>query len=264
MSDDPQDKKDKEKLSEGTLISHLLELRDRLVKAFAALFIIFIPAVIFRNEIFSLLAEPMLKQLTKGETLIATSVVSSFSAPLKLAFYVALFVAMPYILTQLWGFVSPGLYKKEKRFAVPLLVSSITLFYVGVAFAYKWVLPVAFKFFTHSGPESVKVTPDINLYLDLVLTIFLGFGIAFEVPIVVVLLSLTGLVSVEKIAASRGYVIIGIFVAAAILTPPDPLSQIIMAVPMWLLFEAGLIFSRILNRKPNDPDAGTESAGSSV
>lgn len=255
MSDD----KSREKLSEGTLLSHLLELRDRLLRAFIALFIAFVPAVIFRNDIFTLLAKPMLNQLSGDSTLIATSVVSSFSAALKLAFYVALFVAMPYILTQLWGFVSPGLYKKEKRFAVPLLVSSITLFYVGVAFAYLFVFPVAFKFFAHAAPEGVKVTPDINLYLDFALTMFLAFGIAFEVPIVVVLLTLTGLVTVEKLAESRGYVIIGIFVVAAVLTPPDVLSQIMMAVPMWLLYEAGVIFARILNRKPAE-GADSESA----
>jgi sec-independent protein translocase protein TatC len=256
MSDD-----NKEKLSEGTLLSHLLELRDRLVRAFAALFIAFIPAVIFRNEIFALLAEPLLKQLLDGATMIATSVVSGFSAPLKLAFYVALFVAMPYMLTQLWGFVSPGLYKKEKRFAVPLLVSSIVLFYVGVGFAYKFVFPVAFHFFANAAPPGVKVTPDINVYLDFALTMFLAFGIAFEVPIVVVLLTLTGLVTVEKLSQSRGYVIIGIFVVAAVLTPPDVLSQIMMAIPMWILFETGIIFARILNRKPKDGDSteNTES-----
>lgn len=251
---------DKEKLSEGTLLSHLLELRDRLVKAFAALFVCFVPAIIFRKEIFSLVAQPLLKQLPEGQTLIATSVVSSFSAPLKLSFYAALFVAMPYILTQLWGFVSPGLYKREKRFAIPLLVSSIALFYVGVGFAYKFVMPLAFKFFAHAGPAEVKVTPDINIYLDFILTLFLAFGVAFEVPVVVVLLTLTGLVSVEKLSASRGYVVIGIFVIAAVLTPPDVLSQVAMAVPMWLLFEAGIIFARILNRKSGK--SVTENAGS--
>jgi sec-independent protein translocase protein TatC len=254
MSDDR-----KEKLTEGTLISHLLELRDRLVKAFISVIVAFIPAAYFRTEIFAMLAKPLLAQLPVGSSLIATGVVSSFSTPLKLSFYVALFVAMPFILTQLWGFVSPGLYRKEKRFAVPLLVSSIVLFYVGVAFAYKFVFPVAFHFFAGSTPEGVKMTPDINVYLDFALTMFLAFGIAFEVPVVVVLLTLTGLVTVEKLSQSRGYVIIGIFVAAAILTPPDVLSQIMMAIPMWVLFEAGIIFARILNRKSGD--STTENAG---
>jgi sec-independent protein translocase protein TatC len=249
---------EQEKLSEGTLISHLLELRDRLVRATASVFILFIPAVIFREELFNVLSKPILAQLKVGTTMIATSVISTFSAPLKLAFYASLFAAMPYVLTQLWGFVSPGLYRREKKFAVPLLVSSIVLFYVGVAFAYFFVFPKAFHFFAASTPPGVEYTPDINVYLDFALTMFLAFGIAFEVPIVVVLLTLTGLVSVEKLAASRGYVVIGIFVLAAVLTPPDVLSQLMMAFPMWLLFEAGLLFSRILNRRsppPLDPDS---------
>jgi sec-independent protein translocase protein TatC len=255
--------KDKENLSEGTLISHLLELRDRLVRATASVFIMFIPAVIFREEIFNILSKPILAQLKAGQTLIATSVISTFSAPLKLAFYAALFVAMPYVLTQIWGFVSPGLYKREKRFAIPLLASSIVLFYVGVAFAYFFVFPKAFQFFASSSPAGVEYTPDINIYLDFALTTFLAFGIAFEVPVVVVLLTLTGLVTVEKLAASRGYVIIGIFVLAAVLTPPDVLSQLMMAGPMWLLFEAGLLFSRLLNRKPpalTGPDSSGNAA----
>jgi sec-independent protein translocase protein TatC len=243
MSDQP------EKLNEGTLISHLLELRDRLVKAFIAVIIVFLPSAFFANDIFELLARPLLAQLPKGSSLIATSVVSPFSTPFKLAFFFSVFVAMPYILTQVWGFVSPGLYKKEKRFAVPLLVSSITLFYVGVAFAYKLVFPVMFQFFAKTTPKGVQMMTDINNYLDFALTMFLAFGVAFEVPIVVVLLTLTGLVTVEKLTSSRGYVVIGIFVVAAVLTPPDVISQILMAVPMWLLFETGVIFARIMNRK---------------
>jgi sec-independent protein translocase protein TatC len=248
----------REKLMEGTLISHLLELRDRLVRAFAVLFLFFIPAIVFRKDIFNYLAQPLLDQLQVGSKMIATNMVSGFTAPLKLAFHTALFVAMPYILYQLWGFVSPGLYKKEKRFAVPLLVSSIVLFYVGLAFAYFFVFPKAFHFFANEKPVGVEVMQDINLYLDFALTLFLAFGIAFEVPVVVVLLTLTGLVSVEKLAESRGYVVIGIFVLAAVLTPPDVLSQLMMAVPMWLLFEAGLLFSRFLNRGKGG--SGTESA----
>jgi sec-independent protein translocase protein TatC len=253
--------RDKENLTEGTLISHLLELRDRLVKAFAAVLVVFLPSMYFANDIFELLAKPLIAQLPKGSKLIATGVVSPFTTPLKLAFYFSLFVAMPYILTQLWGFVAPGLYKKEKRFAVPLLVSSIILFYVGVAFAYFFVFPAAFHFFSGYATESIQVSPDINNYLDFALTMFLAFGIAFEVPVIVVLLTLTGLVTVEKLRESRGYVVIGIFVVAAVLTPPDVLSQIMMAVPMWLLFEAGIIFSSILSRKSKNGDPGTETAG---
>ena len=237
-----------ETLAEGTLISHLLELRNRLVRAFAAVFLIFIPSAIFRNELFETLARPLLLQLPQGSSLIATGVMSPFATPFKLAFFFALFVAMPWILYQVWAFVAPGLYRREKRFAVPLLVSSIVLFYVGTFFAYKFVFPMAFHFFTTSTPEGVRMMTDINSYLDFALTMFFAFGIAFEVPVVVVLLTLTGLVTAEKLAKARGYVIIGIFVAAAILTPPDPLSQILMAIPMWLLYEGGLVMARILNR----------------
>ena len=237
-----------EKLAEGTLISHLLELRNRLVRAFAAVFLIFIPAALFRNEIFETLARPMIQQMPQGSSLIATGVMSPFATPFKLAFFFSLFVAMPWILYQIWAFVAPGLYRKEKRFAVPLLFSSILLFYLGTFFAYKFVFPMAFHFFTTSTPDGVRMMTDINSYLDFALTMFFAFGIAFEVPVVVVLLTLTGLVTVEKLSAARGYVIIGIFVAAAVLTPPDPLSQILMAIPMWLLYEGGLVMARILKR----------------
>jgi sec-independent protein translocase protein TatC len=252
MSDDD---KDKEKLSEGTLISHLLELRDRLVRASIAIVIALVPAIIFRNEIFEFLAEPIRSKLPEGSKMIITGIVSGFTTPLRVSFFAALFVAMPYILAQIWGFVSPGLYKKEKRFAVPLLVSSIVLFYVGVLFAYQFVFPAFFGFLAAIGLKGVEMAPEISAYVDFAMTMFLAFGIAFEVPIVVVLLTLTGLMTVEKLSASRGYAVIGIFVVAAVLTPPDIGSQLMMAGPMWLLFEAGLVFARILNRKPKDPDA---------
>jgi len=239
---------DAEKLAEGSLISHLLELRRRLVRAFAAIFLVFIPAAVYRNEIFELLARPLLAQLPQGSSLISTGVMAPFATPFKLAFFFAVFVAMPWVLYQVWAFVAPGLYRKEKRFAVPLLVSAILLFYVGSFFAYKFVFPMAFHFFAASTPEGVQMTPDINNYLDFALTMFFAFGIAFEVPVVVVLLSLTGLVSVEQLGKARGYVIIGIFVVAAVLTPPDPLSQVLMAVPMWLLYEGGVIMARMLKR----------------
>jgi sec-independent protein translocase protein TatC len=249
MSDKKDRKKQDEKLAEGSLISHLLELRDRLLKAVLAVVLVFIPAAIFRNEIFELIARPMLEQLGTGNSLIATGVMSPFITPFKVAFFFALFVAMPWVLYQVWAFVAPGLYRKERNFAVPLLVSSIVLFYAGILFAYRFVLPMAFRFTVHSGPEGVKAMPDINVYIDFVLRMFLAFGVAFEVPVVVVLLTITGLVSVEKFAGARGYVIIGIFVAAAILTPPDPLSQLLMALPMWLLYEGGVLMARILVRK---------------
>ena len=248
--------KDAEKLAEGTLISHLLELRDRLVKAVIGVAILLVPAIWFRETIFSKLVKPLVLNLEEGDKLIATGIMSGFMMPIKLAFFTALFAAMPWVLYQIWAFVAPGLYRKEKRFAVPMLVSSIVLFYVGMAFAYFVVFDMGFKFLMGHTPEEVSNMPDINLVLDFVLTLFLAFGIAFEVPVVVMLLALTGLVSVQKITASRGYVIIGVFVAAAVLTPPDPISQIMMAIPMWLLFEAGLLMTRILIRdKAGEPDA---------
>ncbi len=239
---------DSEKLTEGTLLSHLLELRTRLMKAVIAVVVVFLPCAYFANEIYEIVSRPLLQQLPKGTLMIATSVMSPFTAPFKLAFMVAVFGAMPYVLGQVWAFVAPGLYRKEKRFAMPLLVSSIVLFYVGAAFAYFFVFPVMFQFFAGTAPTGVEMRPDINAYLDFALTMFFAFGVAFEVPIAVVLLALTGMVSVKALSAARGYVVIGIFVIAAILTPPDALSQTLMAIPMWLLYEAGIIFARVMTR----------------
>ena len=237
-----------EQLAEGTLISHLLELRDRLLRAFLAVIIVFVPIAFFANEVFTFVAQPLIDQLPKGASLIATSVISPFMTPFKLAFFVALFAAMPFVLYQVWAFVAPGLYRHEKKFALPLLVSSILLFYVGIAFAYFVVFPVMFQFFANTTPAGVTMMTDITSYMDFVLTMFLCFGLAFEVPVVVVLLVLTGLVKVEKLAEIRGYVLIGIFVLAAVLTPPDAISQTIMAVPMYLLYEGGLAMARLMNR----------------
>ena len=209
----------KEELAEGTLMSHLLELRDRLMKGMC-------PAGVFhslrgvRQRMYSFIAQPLLAKLPAGTTLIATGVVTPFMTPFKLAFYVAIFFAMPVLLYQIWAFVAPGLYKREKRFAVPLLVSSVLLFYSGVVFAYFIVFPVMFSYLVGTAPAGVSYMPDIAAYLDFILTLFFAFGIAFEVPVAVVLLVLTGLVKVESLGRNRGYVIIGIFVVAAFLTPP--------------------------------------------
>ncbi|MEO7774366.1 MAG: twin-arginine translocase subunit TatC [Steroidobacteraceae bacterium] len=243
---------DPEKLVEGTLLSHLLELRQRLVRAAIVVAIAFVPCAFFANDIFTLLAEPLLKQLPKDGALIATSVMSPFTTPFKLAFVAAVFIGMPYVLYEAWGFVAPGLYRHEKRFAIPLLGSSIVLFYAGAAFAYFLVFPLMFQFFASTTPAGVQMMTDINNYLDFALTMFFAFGVAFEVPIAVVLMAITGMVSVEKLASSRGYVIIGIFVIAAVLTPPDALSQTFMALPMWLLYEAGIIFARITVKSRRD------------
>lgn len=254
---------DPEKLAEGTLLSHLLELRTRLVRAAIAVAIAFAPCAYFANDIFERLSAPLQARLPKGASLIATSVMSPFTAPFKLSFMVALFIAMPVVIGQVWGFVAPGLYRREKRFALPLLVSSILLFYVGVAFAYFVVFPIMFEFFVATTPAGVQMMTDINQYLDFALTMFLAFGAAFEVPVAVVLLALTGLVSVEKLGTSRGYVVIAIFVIAAFLTPPDALSQIAMALPMWLLYETGIVFARLMVREQKKNRALDEDASKS-
>ena len=247
MSDDK-----KETLAEGTLMSHLLELRNRLMKAMLAVFLVFIPCAAFANDLFNLIAQPLVDKLPSGSSLISTSVVGPFMTPFKVAFYVSLFVAMPVVLYQIWAFVAPGLYRREKRFAVPLLVSSVLLFYLGVVFAYFVVFPVMFNFFVGTVPGIVKYAPDIASYLDFVLTMFFAFGIAFEVPVAVVLLVLTGLVKIEKLSSNRGYVIIGIFIVAAFLTPPDAISQSIMAIPMYLLYEGGLVMARVMQKMRRD------------
>jgi sec-independent protein translocase protein TatC len=245
--------KDTEKLPEGTLISHLLELRDRLLRAFIAVLLVFLPCAYYSNTIFEWIERPLQKELPKGATLIATSITSPFTTPFKLAFIVALLIAMPYVIYQVWSFVAPGLYRREKRFARPLLFSAIFLFYCGAAFAYFIVFPIMFKFFISTLPNGVQMMADITNYMDFVLVMLLSFGVAFEVPVAVVLLVATGMVSIEKLTSIRGYVVIGIFVIAAILTPPDAISQTIMAVPMYLLYEGGIIFARFLVRKPVEP-----------
>jgi sec-independent protein translocase protein TatC len=242
MSEDP------EKLAEGTLISHLLELRDRLIRALIGVAIVFMPCMFYSNDIFTFVSKPLIEKLPKGTSLIATSVMSPFTTPFKLSFFIAAFIAMPYILYQLWAFVAPGLYRHEKRFAVPLLVSSIVLFYTGVLFAYFFVFPVMFQFFASTTPKGVAMMTDITSYLDFVLVMFFAFGAAFEVPVAVVLLVITGVVRLEKLKENRGYVLIGIFIVAALLTPPDAVSQCIMAIPMYLLYEGGLVMARILQR----------------
>ncbi len=253
-----------EQLAEGTLMSHLLELRDRLMKAMLAVLVLFIPCAIFANELYSLVAQPLLEKLPKGTTLIATGVVTPFMTPFKLAFYCALFAAMPVVLYQIWAFVAPGLYKREKRFAVPLLVSSVLLFYCGVVFAYFVVFPVMFSYLVGTAPAGVSYMPDIAAYLDFIITMFFAFGAAFEVPVAVVLLVLTGLVNVDSLGKNRGYVIIGIFIVAAFLTPPDAISQTIMAVPMWLLYEGGLVMARVMQKMRREAAAQREKEEAEV
>lgn len=240
MSEEP------EKLAEGSLISHLLELRDRLIRATVAVAIAFLPCMFYSNQLFTFMATPLKEKLPKGTQLIATTVVSPFLTPFKLSVFAAVVLAMPVVIYQIWAFVAPGLYRHEKRFAVPLLISAIVLFYAGVSFAYFFVFPVMFQFFAATTPHGVSMMTDISAYLDFVLTMFLAFGAAFEVPVAVVLLVVTGIVKIEKLKENRGYVLIGIFILAALLTPPDAVSQSIMAVPMYLLYEGGIIMARIL------------------
>jgi len=242
------EEKKTEDLAEGTLMSHLLELRNRLMKAMLGLLITFIPCAVYANELFTLIAQPLIDKLPEGTSLIATSVVSPFMTPFKVAFYVGLFLAMPVVIYQIWAFVAPGLYKREKRFAVPLLVSSVLLFYVGAVFAYFAVFPVMFTYLVGTAPAGVNYMPDMASYLDFALTLFFAFGVAFEMPVAVVLLVLTGLVKVETLGKNRGYVVIGIFVVAAFLTPPDAISQTIMAIPMYLLYESGLAMARVMQK----------------
>lgn len=255
MSDERED------LAEGSLISHLIELRNRLLRAVIVVAVVFIPCAIFSNELFTLVATPLIERMPVGTSMIATSLVSPFLTPLKLSLFVALFLAMPYVLYQAWAFVAPGLYKHEKRFAVPLVASSIVLFYCGIAFAYFVVFPIMFAFFTSAAPVGVQMMTDISSYLDFVLLLFFAFGIAFEIPVATVLLAATGMVSVDAMGKNRGYVLIGIFIVAAFLTPPDAISQSFMAVPMYLLYEIGILGSRLLLRQRQKAseaaDAGT-------
>jgi sec-independent protein translocase protein TatC len=222
--------------------------------------VVFVPLVFFSNKLFTLVARPLIDQLPEGASLIATSVVAPFMTPLKLALVAAIFVAMPYVLYQVWGFVAPGLYRREKRFALPLFASSVVLFYTGAAFAYFIVFPLMFAFLAQTTPEGVLMMTDISSYLDFALLLFFAFGVAFEVPVAVVLLATTGLVRVESLKRNRGYVLLGIFVVAAFLTPPDAISQSFMAVPMYVLYELGILFAQHLGRNRPSEDATGNSA----
>ena len=246
---------DPEKLAESSLLSHLLELRDRLLRAMIATFVIALPCLYFANDIFTWLSAPLLAQLPEGASLIATSVVAPFMTPFKLALLAAIFFAMPVILYQIWEFIAPGLYRHERRFALPLFVSSVVLFYGGAAFAYLVVFPAVFRFFVMTTPDGVQMMTDMTQYMDFAVLLFFAFGLAFEIPVATVLLVRTGLVKREALTKNRGYVLLAIFIIAAFLTPPDPVSQTMMALPMYALFEAGIIMARLLVRaQPSNPE----------
>ncbi len=240
------DEQDQEESKAGSLMSHLVELRDRVVRMVLAILIIFVGLFYWANDIYIYLAEPLTRHLPEGANMIAIDVASPFLTPFKLVLMLAVFLAMPVILYQCWAFVAPGLYANEKRLAAPLLVSSILLFYAGVAFAYYIVFPLVFGFFTRIGPEIVNISTDIGRYLDFVLALFFGFGLAFEVPIATIILVALGFTTPKKLAEKRPYVIVGAFIVGMLLTPPDIISQVLLALPMWVLFEAGLIASAII------------------
>ena len=250
-----------EQLAEGSLVSHLVELRSRLIRSALSILLIFVCLIPFAEQTFTIVATPLMERLPENATMIATQVASPFLTPFKTSLFVAVFLSMPVILYQVWGFIAPGLYRKEKRFASPLLISSIVLFYSGVAFAYFVVFPLMFGFFAAVSPEGVTMMTDISSYLDFILTIFFAFGLAFEVPIATVMLVWSGLVSLEVLGKARAYVFLGAFVMGMLLTPPDAISQTLLAVPVYLLYEAGLILAKVLG-KQDDVSASADKSDS--
>jgi sec-independent protein translocase protein TatC len=244
-----------ETLPESSLLSHLLELRDRLLRSVIATAIVAVPCLYFANDIFTWFSQPLRAQLPAGAHLIATSVIAPFMTPFKLALLAAIYIAMPVLLYQLWAFIAPGLYRHERRFALPLFVSSVFLFYAGSVFAFYVVFPAIFQFFVATTPVGVEMMTDITAYMDFAVLLFFAFGLAFEIPIATVLLVRTGIVKRATLAKNRGYVLLAIFIIAAFLTPPDAVSQTMMALPMYALYELGLLMTRILVRdKVPDPE----------
>jgi len=241
------------------LISHLIELRNRLLKAIVSVVVVFIALIWFANDIYEFVSSPLIERLPEGATMIATDVASPFFTPLKLTLVASIFVAVPLILYQIWAFIAPGLYKHERRLIVPLLISSSLLFYCGVAFAYFVVFPLVFGFFTAISLGGVEFATDIASYLDFVLALFMAFGIAFEVPVAIILLCWTGATDVKTLSEKRPYIVVAAFVVGMMLTPPDIISQTLLAIPMCLLFEVGLFFARFYVRKP-DADEESEQA----
>jgi len=238
--------------AEAPLISHLIELRDRLLRVVIAVLLIFCAVFYFANDLYNLVATPLLQYMPEGTSMISTKPAGTFFTPMKLALVMSIFAAMPYILYQMWAFIAPALYQHERRLILPLLVSSSLLFYAGMAFAYFVVFPLMFSFFIAVAPEGVTVMTDISEYLDFVLKIFFAFGVAFEVPIATILLVWTGMTTPEALAQKRPYIIVGAFVVGMLLTPPDIISQTLLALPMWLLFEAGLWASRYFLREQEE------------
>ena len=244
--------------SQETFLSHLIELRDRLIRCLIVTFIAFIPAMYFGAELYDLLARPVIATLPEGSKMIATGVITPFLIPVKIAAMAAMLSVLPYLLYQIWAFVAPGLYAHEKRLVLPLIVSSTVLFFVGMAFCYFFVFGSVFEFINKFAPKSISVAPDIEAYFNFVLGMFLAFGIAFEIPVVVVVLAVTGLVKIEQLREWRGYVIVGIFVIAAVVTPPDVVSQLALAIPMCFLYEVGIVFAQLATRGKRAAEAAAE------
>ncbi len=246
------------------LVGHLIELRTRLIRALLVIAVFFAVMFPFANEIYSFVAEPLMRYLPKGSTMIATEVASPFLTPFKFVMYAALFAAIPAILYQLWAFIAPGLYHDERELALPLLISSVVLFYAGLAFCYFLVFPLVFQFFTSTTPEGVSMMTDIGKYLDFVLGMFLAFGLAFEVPVATIILVLMGVFTPQQLVEKRSYVIVGAFIIGMILSPPDVFSQTLLAVPMWLLFEVGVFVSRIIVRRKQEREHSAAPTDSPV
>lgn len=248
MSETPQE----------TFLSHLFELRDRLVRSLVALGVVFIPTFFYASELYDLLAMPMMRTLPEGSKMIATGVITPFFIPMKIALMVSFLVALPYVLYQAWAFVAPGLYAHERKLVLPLVVSSTLLFFTGMAFCYFVVFNTVFQFIAQFAPKSITVAPDIEAYFNFVLGMFIAFGVTFEVPVVVVVLVMTGLISVQKLREIRSFVIVGAFVVAAVVTPPDVVSQLMLAIPLCLLYEVGIFVAQFVERRKPvvDPDAG--------
>ena len=242
------------------LVAHLTELRSRLLRSLLVVALILISLLYFSNDIYAFFSEPLRKLLPPGSTMIATDVTSTFFAPFKLTLVVSLLIAMPYLLYQIWSFIAPGLYKHEKYFAIPLFVSSIALFYLGMAFAYYVAFPLIFGFFSHIAPTGVSYTPDITKFLDMALKLLFAFGFIFEIPIATVLMVWSGITTIDAMRKKRPYVIVGCFIVGALLSPPDVLSQTLMALPMWLLFEAGILASHLIKPRARTADEETSEA----
>ena len=253
--------RDPPEASQETFISHLIELRSRLLRAIVAVVVVLVALFPFAKDIYAALAKPLLRALPQGATMIATDVTGTFLVPLKVTLMAAFLIALPYVLYQAWAFVAPGLYQHEKRLALPVLVSSVLFFAVGMAFAYFFVFPVAFGFFAGYTPAGVQMMTDIDKYLSFVLTMFIAFGMTFETPVVVIVLVRMRIVTLEKLRSARPYVIVGAFVVGAVFTPPDVISQLMLAVPLWLLFELGLVLARFVALPAEKTEASEAANG---